>query len=242
MKKSVKAKVEIPKVSTPIVAPNFTPLKMSKDTKLFDKAMKQVKEFGEKLLEAGKKEKIAQRAKYGMDADGHPVKTVGVDPETGLVIKKKRGRKAKVKNESLETIVVRKNIAKTSKPVKAEKPAKVAKPVKSKKKERGTVKGRVAALPVLKFSGNETKEQKLVIFDKTINELIGKYDGKVLVYNGEKVNLNREVSASKKNKNGVLHVIATKNGSNKKLSSYEWDGRFYPARVLNYVQSVIVKA
>lgn len=247
MKITKKKQVEIPTGETTMVEPNFTPIKMSKDTKLFDKAMKQVKETGEKILSFGDKEKIKNRLRYGMDEAGHPIKVVETDPETGLVIKKKRGRKPKVKVElepsAKGLIVLGVKPIKTGKSIKVEKPVKVVKPVKvkiAKKKEKSGVKGRVAALPVLRFNG-ENKAQKLVLFDKTINELIGKYDGKILVYNGEKISLVREVSESKKNKDGVLHVIATKNGTTQKLSSYEWDGRFYPARVLNYAQSVVTK-
>lgn len=65
--------------------------------KIYRIAMANVKATGKKLLDASHAEAVKFRLAEGLDEGGHPIKVIETDPVTGEVIKKKRGRKPKVK-------------------------------------------------------------------------------------------------------------------------------------------------
>ena len=175
---------------------------------IFQEQMKKAKETYKKMVDISHEEAVKNRAMYGLDENGNRVeKTSNTAPATPVAPKEEKRKRGRP----------RKNKDGNNNVLKKEKTGK---------------RGRAPALPIL-FLTDKTPDEKIKGFDDMINSLFGKYDGETLVYNNEKVSIKRVISK----KSNKLHAIIKKEGKDKVLSSFEWNGKFYPARILNYLKS-----
>ena len=188
---------------------------------LYAKALKQVKDTGDEWLKLAHEEAVIFRLASDMDEKGHFVKPVEIDEVTGLVIKKKRGRKPKAKVEAVEEKEI--STKKITKKIAKKKPA--------KKKEKG--QGRQPSAPVLQFTAT-TLVKKVKLFDEAMNNCFGKkYNGKNLTVDKAKLIVEKSLTRpTKKNPDGVLLVTIA---NTKRIAKfYEWDKRFWMAQVVNF--------
>lgn len=184
---------------------------MSSD-ELFKKAMAEVKEAGKKMLEASYKETAEHRRDHGMDSNGHPIKGVTVNAETGEMEAKKRGRKPKPKVE------------------------KIVKPKKEKvavKKAKSDKKGKVASVPALVFN-DETLEVKFQMFENAMTAIFGdRYiNGTLLTDKNILFKFTQESSGS-----GNFAVGILRGEEMVKFYEYKATKRLYMAKIVHHLLS-----
>jgi hypothetical protein len=183
-----------------------------KTKKLFEKAMKEVKKLGERMLKFGESEKILYRQEYGLDESGHPIK--GFNKETGEIkIPRKRKKKQK-----MNKLIIRR--------VK-----------RIKKKERiKSERGRSSNYMVVDINPTAGLELNTFIIVDAFKKIFGdKFDEKTNILSHKDKKLQVKLNISKPttvNPNGLFFIDVI--DGDKKCKFYTRQNKIYMSLIVNF--------